>query len=540
MKLADALLLKSLERVRVVAGSAGLSRKVHGIHVVDFPNPIPWVRDGQILLTTGYAWPHDPSSLRTLIHDLNACHLAAVGLAVPGFFEAMPAAACEMANDLGLPLFEIPWADSFGQVLHEVYSAILAEQYGMIRRSEEIHRGLTYAAVEATSLQDLISTLGNQLNRAVTFEDPEGHVLAYHSVDRQEDAIRRATLEQGRSAQIYDDWLEQNGLGRLVRASVRPIQIPGAPELGIKRRVVCPVRIKQELVGLVWIIEGANPLSELDTRAAEHAAVVAALHIAHQRSLTAVEARLGYSFLDALLEGRFHASPQAIERAQLLGFDSNAAYHVGMLILEITLPLSDENFLRRERLAERLRRRLRDLNLPALVSLSHNRIPFLLPAGYPPETFWDTLAEPDITFVVSRAYRGPSGMQRAYEEICALLPHFKPGNWYRYEQVLVPRLLLGDPTARAPFLDDLFGALRATRHGEQLEKTLLAWTRGGFRLKQTAQSLCVHPKTVSYRLERCAELCGLDLASPDTRFRLQLAVQILALSDNLLPGSLSV
>ncbi len=31
MKLADILLLKSLERVRVVAGSAGLSRKVHGI-----------------------------------------------------------------------------------------------------------------------------------------------------------------------------------------------------------------------------------------------------------------------------------------------------------------------------------------------------------------------------------------------------------------------------------------------------------------------------------------------------------------------------
>lgn len=531
MKLADALTLKALERVRVVAGAAGLVREVLGIHVVDFPNPIPWVRNGQILLTTGYAWPHDPGSLRTLIRDLDACHLAGVGLAVPGFFEAMPAAACQSAEDVGLPLFEIPWADSFGQVLQEVYSAILAEQYNLIKRSEEIHRGLTYAAVEATSLQDLISTLGYQLNRAVTFEDPEGRVLAYHTIDIQEDAIRRTTLQQGRSAQIYDDWLEQQSYSRIIRASVRPIQIPGAPELGITRRVVCPVRIKQELVGLVWIIEGTNPLSELDMRAAEHAAVVAALHIAHQRSLAAVEARLGYSFLDSLLEGRFQPLAQATERAHMLGFDSAAVYRVGIFVLDVAVPLSNESFLRRERLAERLRRWLREIELPALVSLSHNQIPFLLPANQPADPLWEALAEPDITLVVSRAHKGAPGVQRAYEEVCALLPHLTPGHWYRYEQVLVPRILMGDETARVPFLDDLFGALRIVKHGEQLIETLLAWAKAGFRLKQTAQNLCVHPKTVSYRLERCAELGGLTLDDPDTRFRLQLAVQILSLPD---------
>ncbi len=532
MKLADALTLKALRHVRVVAGRAGITRDVLGVHVVDFPNPVPWVRAGQILLTTGYAWPHDDGSLRTLIQDLDGCQLAGVGLAVPGFFECMPPPACEVAEEVGLPLFEIPWKDSFGQVIQEVYSLVLAEQYSLIKRSEEIHRGLTYAAVEATSLQDLITTLGHQLNRAVTFESFDGRVLAYHTIDAQEDAVRRTTLEQGRGAPDYESWLEQHGHSRLIRASIRPLQIPGSPELGIASRVVCPVRIKQELVGLVWIIEGVNLLSELDMRAAEHAAVVLALHVAHQRSFALVEARLGYSFLDSLLEGRFKLSAQAIERAHVLGFHIDGVYRVGMLVLDVGVPLSDESFLRRDRLAERLRRRLRELNMPALISLSHNQIPFLLPASYPAESLWESLAEPDLTFVLSRPYRGADGIQRGYGEVCALLQHLTPGHFYRYERLLVPRLLMGDETARAPFLDELFGTLRSAKHGAQLIDTLLAWANAGFRLKRAAEGLSVHPKTISYRLERSAELSGLALDDPDIRFRLQLAAQILSLVGN--------
>jgi PucR family transcriptional regulator, purine catabolism regulatory protein len=531
MRFADVLTLNALQNVQVVAGISGLDREVRGIHVVDFPNPVPWVRSGQILLTTGYAWPRDATAQRTLVQALSDCQLAGVGLAVPGFFNHMPAAACEIAQRVSLPLFEIPWEDSFGQILEEVYNAILAEQYRVIKRSEEIHRSLTQAAVEATSLQDLISVLGKQIDRAVTFEDPEGHVLAYHTIGTQEDAIRRSTLQQGRSAKEFDGWLDQQGYRQLIWSSIRPLHIPGAPELGIAGRVVCPVRIKHDLVGLVWIIEGSSALSELDMRAAEHAAVVAALHVVHQRSLASVEARLGYTFLDSLLEGRFNQSAQAIERAHVWGFDIEGIYQVGLLVLNVDVPLSHEDFLRREWLAERLRRRLRELDLPALVSMSHNQIPFLLPEHSPATAIWEALAEPDLSIMLSRPYQGAAGIQRGYNEICSLLPHLVPGRLYRYEDFLLPRLLMGDETARDVFLDDLLGRLRAARNGALLVDTLLVWAKCGFRLKQAAQTLCVHPKTISYRLERSEELSGLALDDPDIRFRLQLAAQLLSLVD---------
>src|SRR5215813_13877778 len=44
MKLLEALALPVLEHARVVAGVAGVEREVLWVHIVDLPDPLPWVR----------------------------------------------------------------------------------------------------------------------------------------------------------------------------------------------------------------------------------------------------------------------------------------------------------------------------------------------------------------------------------------------------------------------------------------------------------------------------------------------------------------
>jgi purine catabolism regulator len=424
---------------------------------------------------------------------------------------------------------------SFAPLTQEPYSLILAEQYMLIERSDVIHRRLTAAAAEATSLQDLIDTLGRLLDRAVTFEDAEGRLLAAYSNDTPDDPVRRLTLEQGHTPEAYNELLERRGFLHQIRSTLVPLRIPAFSEHQIAARVVCPVRIRQALVGTVWVLEGASPLSELDLRAAAHAAIVAALFIAHQQALASLEARLGYTFLDSLLEGRFTPSAQALERARVLGFDVAGVYRVGMLVLDASEPLSRENFLRREQLVDRLRRTLRDLGAPSLVSLTHNQIPFLLPACYAPEALWNDLADAGWACVVGRPYPGPAGIRQGYQEVVSLLSHLTCGALYRYEDLLLPRLLTGDLLARQAFLHELLGPLETSRNGALLRESLLTWARAGFRLKQAAHTLCVHPKTLSYRLDRAAEIGGLDLEDPDLRFRLQLAAQLLALLEKPAP-----
>ena len=100
---------------------------------------------------------------------------------------------------------------------------------------------------------------------------------------------------------------------------------------------------------------------------------------------------------------------------------------------------------------------------------------------------------------------------------------------YRSEDLLIPRVLDGDREAQADFLETLLGSLQEARGGQVLVDSLLCFAEHGFHRAQAAVALHVHPNTLRYRLERAADVAGLDLKDPDTRFRLQLAAQLLSL-----------
>jgi PucR family transcriptional regulator, purine catabolism regulatory protein len=530
LRLADAKVSTILRKAHLAAGENGLQREIRWVHIVDMPDILPWVGPGQLLLTTGYSWPREEAAQRALIRALAEQNLAGVGLAVPRFFDHFPEAFCDEANRYDLPLLEIPWEIPFALITEELHTAILAEQTRLIEQSETIHRTLTRAALEVSSLQELAAILGELIHRSITFEDQDGRLLGYYTVPGLDDDARHATIQQGSSPHQIMARLDALGYLQQMNTALSPVRIPAFPDLNFSGRIVCPIRIRDEIVGRVWMIEGDTPLSDLDLRAAEHAAVIAALQITHQRALASLEARVGYSFMTALLEGRFEDTPHTLERAQLQGFSPEGVYHVGMLVMNEEVPLSREGVLRRDRLAERLRQRLQWMGIKGLISVSLNQIPFLLPQGSNADGLWTQIQSSEIAFGLSRAYCGVDGVKQGYQEVLAMTPHLRFGAFQRFDDLLLPRVLSGDLAARAAFLEQLFGALRRSRNGSTLVTTLVAFAASGFRLKTTAEKLHIHPKSLRYRLERIAEITRFDFHDPDTRFRLQLAAQLLSQS----------
>lgn len=528
VRLQEVLALPAFKGARVLV-EPGSECDIRWVHTVDIPEPFPWIQPGQLLLTTGYAWPREEAAQRKFIQRIAERGPAAIGMAVPQFFEHFPQAARKQAARLGLPVLELQWEVPFAQITQEVHQAILAEQYQVIQRSEAIHKALTQSALEAPSLAHLAGTLSELIGRSVLFEDAEAHVLAF--VGQAEDAARQRTLEMGKSDPRIEEYLERIGIKRKIRESLGAIRIPALPEIGLSARVVCPIRLGGDFFGSVWMIEGNRPLSDLDLRAAEHAAVIAALHLTHQRELASQQARMGFAFLDALLEGRFEPTPQALERAHLLEFDPEGHYSVGILRMEEDVPLTPEGFARRERLTLALRRRLSDLKVPPLLSVSLNQIPFLLPEKLNPNQVWENLRSSQLSFAYSQTYQGWQGVAQGYREAQAMLPHLGRGEMRGYAELLLPRVLAGDAQAQAAFIGQLLQPIREQRGGEAIAQTLLAWARLGFHAKRTARVLRVHANTLRYRLERARELTLLNLDDPEVRFRLQLAAHILELKN---------
>jgi hypothetical protein len=60
---------------------------------------------------------------------------------------------------------------------------------------------------------------------------------------------------------------------------------------------------------------------------------------------------------------------------------------------------------------------------------------------------------------------------------------------------------------------------------ERMEETALAFVQQGGNAAAMARALHLHPQTIRYRLTRLKELFGEDLADPDARFELELALR---------------
>ncbi|UQN09702.1 PucR family transcriptional regulator ligand-binding domain-containing protein [Deinococcus sp. QL22] len=286
---------------------------------------------------------------------------AAVVLAVPHFFPAFPPEVAAALAESGIAVLELPWEVPFVEVVQQTHEFILQAQADHLARSESIHRALTRAALGG-QLSDVAGTLSEQLGRAALLLAPNGLPLTR--------SPRTASPESPHLAlqSAPDPALARHALAR-----------PGTAPRPLAGGMLVPVVLRGQREGGVWVAGAApsgqaQPGHDLEIRAAEHAATVAALLMLAQQDIEVLEARLGYAFLDTLLEGRFTADSSLHERARRLGFEVQGSYTVALLVLPGALPLLPEGFAQREQAASQLRGALASLGAAPLVSVSLNHI----------------------------------------------------------------------------------------------------------------------------------------------------------------------
>ena len=152
--------------------------------------------------------------------------------------------------------------------------------------------------------------------------------------------------------------------------------------------------------------------------------------------------------------------------------------------------------------------------------------------------------EPDALGVVARSLFGESGrvgignpgqaisglIRSAREAVRALeigsaLNRAAPV--HRYADLAILDLVrVGSQDAEA-FVRSVLGTLALPGPNRSSLETLRQLVRKGFRMKQAAAALAIHPNTLAYRLKQIRDRFGIDLEDSDTRLKVHLALIIL-------------
>jgi len=178
----EAMALGGLQRGEVLAGAEGLDRTITWVKVLESPETISWLAEGELLLTVAFAIKDDLAAQRDLMRNLAAVGSSGLVIKPERYLPEIPDDMLGQANEFGIPLIRIPQDVSYLEIMTPILERIINAQNADLRRSIEIHRQFTDLALGGQGLDVIVRTLGELVESSISLEDANWRLLASHIV----------------------------------------------------------------------------------------------------------------------------------------------------------------------------------------------------------------------------------------------------------------------------------------------------------------------------------------------------------------------
>lgn len=519
----------------VAAGKAAASREVAWVSVIEWPVE-DFVRPAEIVLTTGTGC--DDVRFTQLAHEVLDSEPAALcGAFHPaGGLADFPPAVVRRAEQLGIPILQLPWELRFADIIRAVADRLLADRYGDGQHApQRLFGDFAAALLEGRGLGVLAATLERVLEQPVIVLDAELRLQGHG--ERGLQALGRAWVD---AMEASAPPLDAHGI-RAVRALLgarRPREVDEVPELGLGPGTTIAARAGQRTLGVIYVLRGASgePLGDLERGSLEQAALAAALELLRRRSIVETEARVRGDFLwDVALRG-LDDRDEIAAKAALLGHNLGERHVVAVARVDAAGDAAELAFADvRDRLADSVR--------ADQLAARENGFLVLLPdagreelcallreasAAAGPSLSWG-LAEQALPLVALAA-----GYDSALEALAVGHSLHGPGAVADARE-LGPFLALGalaadEPTSRRvhELMQPLIEYDRRT--ARDLVGTLELFLQENGNASSAARRLHLNRHSLLYRLRKIEELTGRSLSRHDDRFLLELGVRMAKLT----------
>lgn len=195
MRLDDVLNLEPVKTTtpRVLAGHNRLHAPVTWVHISEMERVANLFHGGELLLTQGRGIPRTSDGQHAWIGSLAEAEVAGVAIETGHVFAKVPTVLIEAADQLDLPLIELPRPAFFMEITRAVHSAIVRSDHDGLAHSTELTRRLYHLVSNGGSLQEAL----DEITSAV------GHPI---SLTGSTHALRARAPQQHPALQRIEDW----------------------------------------------------------------------------------------------------------------------------------------------------------------------------------------------------------------------------------------------------------------------------------------------------------------------------------------------
>jgi purine catabolism regulator len=120
--------------LELVSGQESAHAHVRWVHSTELTDPTPWLKGGELLLTTGMQL--DSAKVQRELIDRLADHeIAGLGFGTGFAHKRVPAALVTAARRRAFPLFEVPYELPFIAITERAFGQLVNERYEMLQRN---------------------------------------------------------------------------------------------------------------------------------------------------------------------------------------------------------------------------------------------------------------------------------------------------------------------------------------------------------------------------------------------------------------------
>lgn len=477
-------------------GEAARALPVEGAHSIDLPDPVRWLQESWIMLTTGVQLRGSATAQRRLVAQLADGRLTALGLGLGIAMRRVPRALLQEAERRDFPVFVTPLETPFREIVSFVNRSALSADLHVLRRLTSMQRYLLDAMHQSLPDQALVERLASLLGGAeVAYLDGAGGAIATTAPD-----VDWSWAGLGQSSTNLRE-LEHEGRWGMVAPVIEGDTPTGwlvvrLASVTVSRQVARPVvRTTSELLGLVSVTRLAATRGRRARRERLGSRLLRAIGGEPDEGLPAALAVEGIDFtrpcrVAVLAGGGLDAGGDAREAIETALASAGAdlamaadGEHLVVLAQDDLHPLAD--WLRSDPQLSRVRAGVSE--------------PLL--------RFEDAAAAIDqARLALTVALSAPAGP--------AVQRH----------DTLEPSVALLGPSSARHLRARLMRALEPLEQEPRLRAAVVAYFDAGLDVGRAAHALGLHRNSVRYRLDRAEQRLGRSLRSPGTVATIHLAL----------------
>lgn len=129
----DIMNLSKFKDLKLVGGKNGLDRNIRWVYIAegieDANDIVNWITGNELVVLTGHGLKGDTNALLEFISRLFQKNIAGIIINIGPYFPHIPEEVTNLADELSLPLFELPWEVKLVDITQEICSAIVINEF---------------------------------------------------------------------------------------------------------------------------------------------------------------------------------------------------------------------------------------------------------------------------------------------------------------------------------------------------------------------------------------------------------------------------